>query len=46
MHGGEGKEIREGRNERTREEELRDMKREERKYSKQGPSRNMSLVYL
>ena len=36
--------MREGRNERKREEEFRDKKREERKYSKKGASRKMSLV--
>ena len=38
--------MREGRNERKREEEFRDAKREERKYSKKGASRKMSLVNL
>ena len=38
--------MREGRNERKREGEFRDKKREERKYSKKGASRKMSLVNL
>ena len=44
--GGEGMDMRKGRNERKREEELRDKKREERKYIKKGASRKMSLVNL
>ena len=38
--------MRDGRNERKREEELRDKKRGDRKYSKKGASRKMSLVNL
>ena len=43
---GEGRKMRKGRNERKREKEFRDKKREERKYSKQGACRKMSLVEL
>ena len=38
--------MRQGRNERKREEEFRDKKREERKYSEKGASRKMILVSL
>ena len=44
--GGEGREMREGHNERRRKEEIRAKKRGERKYSGQGASRKMSLVNL
>ena len=47
MGGRRGKgEMREGRNERKSEKEFRAKKREERKYSKKGASRKMSLVNL
>ena len=38
--------MREGRNERNREGEFRVKKREERKYSKKGARRKVSLVNL
>ena len=38
--------MREGRNERKREEEFRDKKREEIKYGEKRASRKMSLVNL
>ena len=41
---GEGRQTREGCNESKREEEFRDKKREERKYSNKGASRKISLV--
>ena len=44
--GGEGREMREGRNKSKREEEFMDKKRKERKYSRKGASRKMSLVNL
>ena len=42
--GGDGMEMREGRNGRKREEEFRDKKKEERKYSKKGANRKVGLV--
>ena len=44
--GGERREMREGCNERKREEKLWDKKREEIKYSKMGASRKMSPVNI